>query len=268
MLGPMATSQVAGTDDLKRRVAEIRWFHQIDLGNGLVTPGIDESVPKLDALRMPNLTGKSVLDIGANDGFFSFAAERAGAKRVVAVDSFSWSGEPPGNQTKAGFDLAHEVLESRVEPHQADLYELTPESIGTFDVVMMLGVLYHVRDPLLALERVASLTNELLLLETLVARVWARRPLVAFCEDSLLEPPARRPPWRWWGPNPAAVVGMLTVAGFRDVEIIGRRSLLGKVGHTAYSALNIAHSRIMPGRDPLNWGYYIGTDRAFVHARR
>jgi tRNA (mo5U34)-methyltransferase len=264
----MNASQVSSREDLQRRVDEIAWFHQIDLGNGLVTPGLDKSADKLKALQLPALAGRSVLDIGANDGFFSFAAERAGAERVVAVDSFSWTGEPPSIQTKAGFDLAHEVLSSRVEAHQSDIYDLTPESVGTFDVVMLLGVLYHVRDPLLALERVASLTNELLVLETLVASIWNRRPVVAFCPDSLLEPPRRRPPWRWWGPNPAAVVGMLRACGFRDVEIVGGRGLLGKVGHTAYNALNIAHSRVATGRDPLNWGYYIGTDRAFVHARR
>jgi len=70
--------------ELRSRVEELEWFHSIDLGHGIKTPGTDDSAKKLARLGLPaDLTGKRVLDIGAYDGFFSFAAERAGAAQVA-----------------------------------------------------------------------------------------------------------------------------------------------------------------------------------------
>ena len=96
-------------DELREAVAKIRWFHSIDLGSGIVTPGYDPSTAeRAKGYGIPeDLRGKSVLDIGAWDGFFSFEAERRGASRVVAVDSYCWSG--PGWGTKAGFEPALRV---------------------------------------------------------------------------------------------------------------------------------------------------------------
>jgi len=74
---------------LRREVASIKWYHNIDLGHGIVTPGIDNTPKKLGRLHFPErLDGKTVLDIGAWDGFFSFEAERRGAARVLATDSY------------------------------------------------------------------------------------------------------------------------------------------------------------------------------------
>ena len=81
-------------EELRKQVEAIRWFHRIDLGHGVVTPGLDDTPAKLARLKLPeSFAGKSVLDIGAWDGFFSFEAERRGASRVLAVDSFCWTGE-------------------------------------------------------------------------------------------------------------------------------------------------------------------------------
>jgi tRNA (mo5U34)-methyltransferase len=95
--------------ELESRIEEIDWFHSIDLGNGVITPGKDDSKYKLSRLALPErFDGKSVLDIGAWDGFFSFEAEKRGAKRVLSVDSYSWSGKGWG--TKSGFELARRFL--------------------------------------------------------------------------------------------------------------------------------------------------------------
>lgn len=237
-------------------------FHTIDLGNGVVTPGVDKSAEKLERLEFPaDLSGKTVLDVGAFDGFFSFEAERRNAARVLATDWHSWSNSPESPGTKATFNLARQALRSQVEDQDVDVLGITPESVGRFDVVLFLGVLYHLRDPLLALERMAEVTRELLILETLVDMTHTRRAAAAFYPGN----EHINDPSNWWGPNPAAVIGMLKVVGFSRIEVIGRRSLVGRMGSVAYNLGNVAHSRLARSRTslPLN---YVSRDRMVVHA--
>lgn len=204
-------------DNLKKEISKIRWWHTIDLGNGVITPGIDDSLGKLKKLRMPeDLRGMTVLDIGAWDGFFSFEAERRRASCVLATDSFCWGGEEWG--TKAGFELARRVLNSKVQDMEIDVLDISPEKIGVFDLVLFLGVLYHMRYPLLALERVFSVTGKQLILETHVDMIGCKRPVMAFYPEAELN----HDPTDWWGPNPAAVEAMLKTVGFRKVEIVSQ----------------------------------------------
>ena len=164
-----------------------------------------------------DLSGKTVLDIGAWDGFFSFEAERRRASRVVACDYYAWHGVGWGTgRGKDGFELARTALNSRVEDVALDVLDLSPDKIGTFDVVFFLGVLYHLPNPLLALERVASVSRGLLILETVVDMVGIGRPAAAFYPDKELN----NDPTNWWGPNHAAVQGMLTSVGFSRVDVI------------------------------------------------
>ena len=207
-------------DELRTKAESIRWFHTIDLGQGVITAGIDDSPARLRRLRLPDdLRGRSVLDVGAWDGFFSFEAERRGAARVVATDHYSWHGVGWGTgQGKAGFLAARAALHSNVVDVDLDVMELSRESVGCFDVVLFLGVLYHLQDPMLALAKVSGVAKDMLVLETVVDMVGLSRPAAAFYPDSELNDD----PTNWWGPNPLAVAGMLKSVGFKRVEMIGR----------------------------------------------
>ncbi|RPH59713.1 MAG: DUF1698 domain-containing protein [Acidobacteria bacterium] len=213
----MGTGERPDLEALKREVAGITWWHTIDLGHGIVTPGQDPTPARLPEIQLPDdLSGLSVLDIGAWDGFFSFEAERRGARRVLATDSFCWG--QGGWGTKAGFELARRARRSNVEDFDIDPLDLSPEKIGTFDLVLCLGVLYHMRHPLLALERVASVTRGRLILQTQVDLAGISRPAIAFYQGSELH----NDPTNWCGPNPAAVMAMLRTVGFRDVRLVSQ----------------------------------------------
>jgi tRNA (mo5U34)-methyltransferase len=240
-------------EELKEEVAKIRWWHRIDLGNGIVTPGYDQSASKLKKLRMPkDLSGMSVLDIGAWDGFFSFEAERRGAKRVLAVDSFCWSGEGWG--TKAGFNLARKALGSKVEDLEMEVLDISPEKIGTFDLVLFSGVLYHMPHPLLSLERVFSVTGNHLILETEVDMEWSRRPAMVFYPADELSDDATN----WWGPNAIAVEAMLKTVGFQRVELVSRGSRALKVAGSIRKSVR-HRTPLLPG---------LQRNRAVFHAWR
>jgi tRNA (mo5U34)-methyltransferase len=185
-----------------------------------VTAGADDTRERVEILKIPaDLSGKSVLDVGAWDGFFSFEAERRNAQRVVAADSFAWD-ESRGH-SKAGFELARRQLGSRVEDVDIDVMDLSPERVGSFDLVLCLGVLYHLRHPLLGLERVASVTKEQLILETHVDLALMRRPAMAFYPTHELYGDDTN----WWGPNPLAVEAMLKDVGFSEVELVSPGSI-------------------------------------------
>ncbi len=242
---------------LREQVQSIRWFHTIDLGSGIVTRGVVDTAYRLSCIGLPeSLEGRTVLDIGAWDGFFSFEAERRGARRVVATDYYCWHGLGWGTGNgKAGFELARQALGSHVEDVDIDVMDLSPDRIGTFDVVLFLGVLYHLRHPLLALERVASVTRDLLILETVVDMLGVSRPAAAFYPTTELN----NDPTNWWGPNPAAVEGMLRDVGFNEV-----RSLT-PVRSMPYRALR-SLNRWARGKESLGSSYR--QDRAVFHARK
>lgn len=212
----MATIFAVSPEEIQARVAQLRWHHSIDLGHGIVTPGQDNSPRKLARLKLPaSLAGKTVLDVGAWDGYFSFDAARRGAARVLATDSCCWNGSHDWG-SKKGFDFARQVLGLKVEDQMIDVLDLSPEKVGMFDVVLYLGVLYHMKHPLLSLERVASVTRDMVVVETVVDMLSCKRPAIAFYPGDEVG----RDPSNWCGPNPAALTGMLRTVGFKRVEIV------------------------------------------------
>jgi len=207
-------------DELRAEVAKIRWWHSIDLGQGIVTPGRTNLPDKIQYIGLPpDLTGRTVLDVGAWDGLLSFEAERRNASRVVAVDSFCWNG--PGWGTKAGFDLARRVLNSRVEDRELEVVDLSPETVGVFDLVLFLGVLYHLVDPLRALQAIYSVTGSQLIIETHTDLATCPYPAMRFYPSGQLS----GDPTSFWGPNVAAVDAMLRWVGFRRVERVAMRQV-------------------------------------------
>jgi tRNA (mo5U34)-methyltransferase len=204
----------APTSELKMEVASRTWFHTIDLGDGVVTPGHKNTLSEVDAMRLPaSLGGQTVLDIGAYDGFYSFEAERRGAARVVAADKWSWNW--PGSDARQNFELAHSVLDSRVETVEVSVEDLSPATAtGTFDLVLFLGILYHAPDPLGYLERVHSVTSGLAIVETLVDLLDVKVPALGYYAGDSLNADASN----HFGPNPAAVEGLLKDAGFSRVK--------------------------------------------------
>jgi tRNA (mo5U34)-methyltransferase len=214
------------TAALRSEVASIKWFHEIDLGNGIVTPGVGDSTSKLGYIGLPgDLRGWSVLDIGAWDGFFSFESERRGADRVVAVDSFSWDGDGWG--TKRGFDLARRVLHSRVEDRRMDVEEITTESVGVFDLVLFMGVLYHMKHPQLSLDRLYGVTGKLAIIETVTDMTFSSRPAMAVYEQGEFQ---NTDPSTWCAPNITGLIAMLKTAGFRRVDVVHKKPPYVRIG--------------------------------------
>ena len=200
-------------DEIQKRVADVKhWYHRIDLGHGIVTPGYSMSWG-FDKLNLPDLRGRTVLDVGCWDGLFSFECERRGASRVLATDHATWN---CANGMK-GFLTAREILNSTVEYKDIDVLDISPDTVGTWDIVLFLGVLYHLKNPLLALEKLAQVTKSLLIVESHIIVLPFRDdvPLMAFYETDELNRDASN----WWGPNVVCLLRMLRSAGFELAEL-------------------------------------------------
>lgn len=204
--------------ELAERVADVPfWWHSIDLG-GVVTPGF-KSPELLEGewaqLGLEDCAGRSVLDIGTWDGWFAFRSERAGASRVVALDHFVWRERPLG---RAGFDLAHGALGSSVDAVDDDFMTMDLGALGTFDVVLFLGVLYHLRHPLLALERLRGVTAGSAFIESEAAVIGGLEGLAA-CQFFETDECAGDPT-NWWAPTAPALLGMCRAAGFGSATLL------------------------------------------------
>jgi tRNA (mo5U34)-methyltransferase len=235
---------------LRAAIAPQPIWHSIDLGGDLFIEGLGKPscVLAMELLRMhlPDVSGKSVLDVGAFGGFFSFEMERRGASRVTALDYYSWvtdfeklspwiaderargrapdSYNPPpyilderGQPGRRAFDVTHASLRSGVTPVCGTL-ERSVGALSTHDIVLYLGVLYHMRDPLGALESVAKVCGEIAIIETLgfVCPDKDHRPIWEFYHDDAVN----NDKTTWWAPSEKGLHDMLLAAGFRRVEIL------------------------------------------------
>jgi tRNA (mo5U34)-methyltransferase len=205
------------------------WFHNLHLPGGRRTAP-DHPLGDFPAFKwreiaphLPeDLRGRRALDIGCNAGFYSFELARRGAD-VLAVDV----DEHYLRQARwAAVELG---LQERIEFRACGVYDLATLDAEAFDVVLFLGVLYHLRHPLLGLEAVAGVTGDLLVVQTLTMpgeeRVQAPTDMSIDDRDELLRPgwPAMAfvehelagDPTNWWAPNAACVEAMLRSCGLR-----------------------------------------------------
>ena len=253
----MTAAAAVRHDGLRERIDALApWFHNMDLGGGAWTAPDhflgDYPRFKFDrfARALPaDLTGKTVLDIGCNAGFYSMEMARRGAARVVGIDSDERYLEQGRLAAEAlGFERA-------VEFRRLDVYDVG--ALGErFDVVIFMGVLYHLRHPLLALDLIREhVAGDMMLFQTMqrgsdeVADVPADHPF--FVPGTFDAPPIFDDPayprmhfierryagdWtNWWAPNRACSEAMLRSAGFTIEARPEAEVYLCRVAPTAYA---------------------------------
>ncbi len=186
----------------------------MDLGGGVITPGHKPfAVCQTEAdivFERVDLRNRTVLDVGAWTGHFSFEAARRGAQRVLATDSYCWD----QFDGRAAFDLARESLASPVEAREIDATDLSPDTVGTFNIVLFLGVFYHLYDPIAVLSNLARVTTDVLIVETHLELRDLAVPAMRFFPTTELG----GDPTNWWGPNEHLIEALLRGHGFTTLE--------------------------------------------------
>ena len=228
--GAEAARRPLSRDEIAARVAALgEWFHNLDLDGVKTAPHhFLGDYPALKWRRFEgaipaDLRGKTVLDIGCNAGFYAIEMKRRGAARVVGIDT------DDGYLAQAR--LAAEVTGAEVELVRMSVYDVAALR-ERFDVVLFMGVLYHLRHPLLALDRIHEhVARDMLVFQSLLRgpdRVADVAPDYPFAEEAIFDDSAfprlcfveRRfagDPTNWWIPNRAGAEAMLRDAGF-DIE--------------------------------------------------
>ncbi|HET9073949.1 MAG TPA: class I SAM-dependent methyltransferase [Solirubrobacteraceae bacterium] len=243
-------------EELAARVAEIGWYHTLELAPGIVTDGMFDLRPWVGRYGLPaRLDGLRVLDVGSWDGFWAFEMERRGAAEVIALDldderELDWpprrrpaDAEMPPGPRGAGFALARAALGSRAERVVCNVYDADPADLGTFDLVVCGMVLVHLRDQLLALERIARLCRG-----TFIS---AEEPAAAL--DLLPFPVSRYRADRdaavvYWLPNRRAWRAMMGTAGFDEVREHARFVMPSRRGFSVRHVVHHASASVLAGR--------------------
>lgn len=220
----------------------IHWHQRWEVAPGIFTPGGNDVLELMSWAHVPaRLDGKRVLDIGPWNGCFSFECERRGAAEVVALG--------PEQPEHTGYLRLRDYLGSRrVEYRVGTIYDLQPDRLGYFDVVICFGVIYHLRHPLLGFDMMRRVATGDLFLESKALDHDVRHdgrglvlaelnpvlsdiPLMEFFRKDELNGDASN----WFSPNLAAVRGFLSSSGFDPLHIALHRDRLA------------AHAVVVPG---------------------
>ena len=232
--------------ELIERAKTQDWYHVLELP-GHTTTGMFDMREYVPLYGLPDdLSGKRCLDVGTWDGHWAFEMEKRGAAEVIALDLDDerdldypprrrpqhFREEPRGS----GFRLAHEILGSKVQRVVKSVYHALPDDLGQFDLVICGSVLIHLRDQLLALERIANLTKPGGLFISAEEYEWVT--------DLIPYPHARYRADRdaaivFWMPNRKAWRAMLWQAGFDEVE--ERKRFTMRSDLHGYSVRHVIH---------------------------
>lgn len=216
---------------LAEQVSGINWYHTIDLGGGVVTPGYYDHAPILPHYALPErLDGMRVLDIACFDGFWSFEFERRGAAEVVALDvqraaeiDLPWrtraamSDDELNRPFGKGFALAHATLGSKVQHVHCNVYDLTPEKYGMFDLVHCGDLLLHLRDPVGALMRIRSVVRGMAIFSDVIYPDLDRHDGLSMVQYNSGDGENI-----WWRLGAIALQRMIHDAGFNTVQEVSR----------------------------------------------
>ncbi len=200
------------------------WYHTIEVAPAVITPGWFDLRPSVDRLPWPDVRDKRCLDVGTYDGFLAFELERRGAAEVVATDipnhhEWDWSFaertsgpellDGMAAQQGEGFEIAKRLLGSRVERVPISAYDLSPETVGRFDVVVCGSLMLHLRDPVRALESIRSVCSE-----QFMSAETINLPLTALLRKTSVAALAGGESCRWLIPNSAGHRQLVVAAGF------------------------------------------------------
>ena len=232
---PPAQPTTAEGRALAERIAGYEWYHSIDLPYGVSTPGYVDHRSQVALYGLPqDMRGMRALDVATYDGFWAFEMERRGAE-VVAIDipSLSMCDYPrrfrhhalesvKGQETGKPFRLAKEILESKVQYELLNVYELSPERVGLFDVVFISDTLLHLRDPALALDNMAGVTRVGgmgIIAEPFNTRLEPSQgvPLTEFGFEKAVG---------WWQPSISALKSQMWAGGFDEITEVSRFQLI------------------------------------------
>jgi len=208
----------ASQEELRARANElvtaVPWLHSIRLFPDLVVKGVKPpetlEAERQRILETIDIKGRTVLDVGSWNGYFSFEAKRLGAARVIASDSYTW--KHPAWRGRETFELSRACLGLDIEAVEIDPTEM-PGPLEPTEVVLFLGVFYHLFDPIDVLDRVASLAKDVLVVETHEDLQWVDKPAMAFYPGSELN----QDNTNWWATNPECMIELLKAKGFTKI---------------------------------------------------
>ncbi len=207
------------------------WYHKIELPHLITTPGWAPLNPA--AYRLPeDFSEQRVLDIGAWDGYWTFEALKRGAREVVAIDDFSdYLGSLEENQRKRWqpFDLCREALgysEDQCKRYDMSLYDIDPDILRQFDVVFFFGTLYHLRYPLLALDKLSSVCARDIYVESAILDDFSPYrgglgkgyPGAQMVMEFYPGTQYGNNDTNWWSPSVHCLMALVHAAGFKKVE--------------------------------------------------